>query len=262
MVTVSVVRYLKKSGFPLSLKTRVLRLEKLTKRPASVETDAHQWLVQNHADTLHRYDQLLKKHGGDQKAALREMSDLDLNILIDAFNPQRRTERARWNGVIERIRTIVTDSDFECVAAFLHRQFDLDSTAWRWPVVTYMWLSKCPPPLRGLSIAALSGNQTCGPYPWLEVWLYNLVGINSRLPPTISSECIGELVQIRIAHAAGTDHKTWYEVRSCDECGLLRPISIKTCPHCAATSCSWNGERFAAGQGWRGLAESELAAFV
>jgi hypothetical protein len=163
--------------------------------------------------------------------------------------------------VIERIRPIVTDTDFEIVVAFLSRQFDLDSKAWRWPVVTYSWLAVCPSALRGPSIAALNGNQTHGPYPWLEVWLYNLVGINSRLPPTISSECIGELVQIRIAHAASGDHKSWCDVRACDECGLLRPISIGSCPHCATTGCSWSGERFAPGQGWRGLAESELAAF-
>jgi hypothetical protein len=245
----------------VSLKTRVQRLEKFTKRPASAESDAHRWLVQNHPETLNQFGQLLKDHHGDREAALREMSDLELNTLIDAFNPERRTDRTRWNGLLERIRPIVTDTDFEVVAAFLSRQFDLDSKAWRWPVVTFSWLAVCPSPLRGPSIAALKGNQTYGPYPWLEVWLYNLVGINSRLPPTISSECIGELVQIRIAHAAGTDQKTWCDVRSCDECGLLRPNSIKACPHCAATTCSWNGERFAAGQGWRGLAESELAAF-
>jgi hypothetical protein len=249
------------SRFEVSLKTRVQRLEKLVKRSAPVETDADRWLAKHHPETMERYSQLFQEHRGDTDAVLRELCDDDLDKLIDALDPARRAERARWNGVIGRIRPLVSETDFSTIAAHLRHQFQMDFTSWRWPVVTFSWLAVCPSPLRGPSIAALKGNQACGPYPWLEVWLRNLVGINSRLPPTISSECIGELVQIRIVHAAGTDQKTWCDVRMCDECGLLRPISIKSCPHCAATSCSWNGERFAPGLGWRGLAESELASF-
>jgi hypothetical protein len=249
------------SRFDVSLKTRVQRLEKLFKRPDRAQTDAQRWLAQNHPETLQRYNRLFQTNRGDTDAVLRALSNDDLNLLIDALDPARRAEKARWTGVIERIRPLVTDTAFEIVAAFLRRQFDLDSKAWRWPVVTYLWLSACPPQLRGPSIAALNGHHFDGPYPWLEDWLHNLVGNCSRLPPTVSSECIGELVQTRIRHAAGTDLKTKCDVRTCDECGLLRPVSIKSCPHCAATSWSWNGERFAPGQGWRGLAESELAAF-
>ena len=232
-----------------------------SKRSAPVEIDAECWLAQHHPDTLEHYNQLFKNHRGDTDAVLRALSDNDLDSLIDALDPERRAERIRWNGVIERIRPLVSDSEFTTVAEHLRDQFLLDATAWRWPVVTLAWLTACPLALRGAAIAALNGNQSSGPNPWLHVWLTGLARIESRLPPDIAPGCVEVLVQAQIANAATGEFKIWYEVRTCETCGLLRPASLATCPHCVSANCASEGQQPAQRHDWRGLAESELASF-
>jgi hypothetical protein len=177
-----------------------------------------------------------------------------LDNLIDALDPERRAEKARWETLVERLRLVIGDAELTTVRRFLHHKFQLDSTAWRWPVVTYSLLIMCPPALRETAIAALEGNQSSGPCPWLDVWLMSLARLESRLPPDVQPECVEVLVQAHI-NATNSDRRNWWDVRTCNACGLLRPVSVQVCPHCPA------GEQTAAKDGWRGLAESELSAF-
>jgi hypothetical protein len=227
----------------------VQRLEKLCQRADSGDAEADRWLARHHPETLERLNRLHQIHRGNTDMVVRALSMEDLDNLIDALNPEHRAERARWKALIERLRPLISDDEYATIAKFLLDKFELNSTAWRWPVATYSFLSACPPALRGAAIAALIREHS-GPMPWLHTWLLSVVRIESRLPPDVQPECIDALVQAHI-----TTNSNWWDMRICNGCGLLRPMSIQVCPHCPA-----NGQPLA-GDDWRTLGESELLAF-
>jgi hypothetical protein len=245
----------------MSLLARVKRLERMWRRDETNDTVNWFWLKAHHPDTLQRYGQLWQLHRGNQEAALRELSVEDLDNLIDACDPERRAERARWLGMVERIRPLVGPDDIRAIEEFFRHRFSLNPKEWQVPVVTFRWLTACPAALRGAAVLALKGNQTFGPTPWLELWIGLLARLTSRLPPDVSSQSIQTLAEHHIANAAKADRGSWWDTRSCDQCGLLRPVSLPACLHCGSTSCSWSIAHIVQGREWRRLAESELASF-